>query len=52
LSIAFESSVFREGWQGAIEFRFKTDKAQAFHGVLSGLGAQKAPGAASPAAQR
>lgn len=30
LSISFESSVFREGWKGVIEFRFKTEKAILF----------------------
>lgn len=51
LSISFESSVFREGWQGMLECRFKTDKARAFHDVLRGLGAQEAPAAASPSAR-
>jgi hypothetical protein len=52
LSLAFEPAVFQEGWQGTLEFRFKTNKAQAFYDALSGLGAQEALGAASPAAQR
>ena len=34
LSITFESSDFRKGWQGAIEFRFKTPKAAQFHDTL------------------
>ncbi len=40
LSISFESSVFRDGWAGVIEFRFKTEKAHEFHEVLKSLGAQ------------
>jgi hypothetical protein len=34
LSIAFESSVFREDWRGVMEFRFNTERAQLFHDVL------------------
>jgi len=30
LSISFESSVFRDGWEGIIEFKFKTEKAKLF----------------------
>jgi hypothetical protein len=41
LSISFESSLFRVGWQGLIELRFNTEKAQQFHDVLISLGAQK-----------
>ena len=41
LSISFESSVFRDGWAGVIEFRFKTEKAHEFHDVLKSLGAQQ-----------
>lgn len=41
LSIAFESSLFREGWQGHIEFRFNTDKAQRFYSALVSHGAQR-----------
>lgn len=43
LSISFESSVFREGWSGLIEFRFKTDKARLFREALLAIGAQQAP---------
>jgi hypothetical protein len=39
LSISFESSVFREGWQGVIQFRFKTDEAHWFQDVLGHFGA-------------
>ena len=41
LSISFESSVFREGWEGVIEYRFKTEKAIQFDDVLRSLGAQQ-----------
>lgn len=38
LSVSFESSVFRDGWQGVIEYRFKTDKAIQFQDALISLG--------------
>lgn len=38
LSISFESSTFREGWSGVMEFRFRTDKAPRFHEVLVSMG--------------
>ncbi len=41
LSISFESFFFRVGWQGLVELRFNTEKAQQFHDVLISLGAQK-----------
>lgn len=41
LSISFESSVFRDGWDGVIEYRFKTDKAIQFQDALMSLGVQK-----------
>ena len=41
LSISFESSRFRDGWAGVIEFLFKTEKAQQFHDALIGIGAQQ-----------
>ena len=34
LSIAFESSLFREGWNGVIEMRFHSDITHRFHDVL------------------
>lgn len=40
LSLSFESSVFREGWQGVVEFRFHTEKALQFADVLKSLGAR------------
>jgi hypothetical protein len=43
LSISFESSLFRKGWQGIIEFKFKTEKAKLFYHALSALGAQPKP---------
>ena len=41
LSISFESSVFRDGWEGVIEYRFKTDKAIQFQEALMSLGVKK-----------
>ena len=41
LSLSFESSNFRKGWQGMIEFRFNTDKALLFHDALVAIGAQQ-----------
>ncbi len=41
LSISFESSVFREEWEGEIELRFKTEKAQQFYQVLSSICTQQ-----------
>jgi hypothetical protein len=49
LSIAFESSVFREEWRGVIEFRFNTERAQLFHDTLRSTGAR---GSASEPLQR
>ncbi len=40
LRLSFESSNFREGWQGVIEFRFGTDKALSFREALVAIGAQ------------
>jgi hypothetical protein len=40
LSLSFESSVFREGWQGVVEFRFQAEKALQFADVLGSLGAR------------
>ena len=41
LCLSFESSVFREGWEGVIEFRFNTDKALLFRDALVAIGAQQ-----------
>jgi hypothetical protein len=41
LCVSFESSVFREGWEGVIEFRFNTDKAIQFRDALVAIGAQE-----------
>lgn len=38
LAVSFESSLFREGWSGVMEFRFLTDKAVRFHEELLKLG--------------
>lgn len=38
LAIAFESGRFREGWEGVIEFRLKTDKAADFYNALIAIG--------------
>lgn len=40
LSLSFESSVFRERWQGVVEFRLQTEKAPQFANVLRSLGAR------------
>lgn len=40
LRVSFESSHFHEGWRGVMEFRFKTDKAEAFREALLESGAQ------------
>jgi hypothetical protein len=41
LCLSFESSNFREGWQGVIVFRFATDKALSFRDALVAIGAQQ-----------
>ena len=41
LCLSFESSDFRKGWQGVIEFRFNTDKAVQFCEALVAIGAQQ-----------
>lgn len=41
LCLSFESSVFREGWQGEIEYRFRTEKAQRFQDLLLALGVRQ-----------
>ncbi len=41
LCLSFESSNFREGWHGVIEFRFATDKAYSFREALVTIGAQQ-----------
>ncbi len=41
LAISFESSVFRKGWEGLIEYQFKTQKALEFQNVIKSLGAQQ-----------
>ncbi len=41
LWLSFESSSFREGWDGVIEFRFNTDKALLFRDALIAIGAQQ-----------
>lgn len=38
-SISFESSDFREGWSGRVEFLFRTGKAREFHDALTSAGA-------------
>lgn len=40
LSISFQSSLFKKNWEGVIEFRFKTEKAQEFYNVLIEKGLQ------------
>ncbi|MCG8642412.1 MAG: hypothetical protein MI862_21985 [Desulfobacterales bacterium] len=41
LSISFESSAFRGGWEGIVEFKFKTEKAKRFYHALGAIGARK-----------
>lgn len=41
LSISFESSSFREGWEGVIELSFHTEKALLFHDALLSIGVQR-----------
>ena len=41
LCLSFESSDFREGWQGVIQLRFNTDKAHQFVDALLAIGAQQ-----------
>ncbi len=41
LCLSFESSTFREGWDGLIELRLNTDKAHQFHKALIKIGAQQ-----------
>jgi hypothetical protein len=50
LCLSFESSNFREGWNGLIEFRFNTNKAHQFREALIEIGAQQgaAPDTRSP----
>jgi len=50
LSLSFESSLFRDGWEGVIEFRFKTEKALQFCGALKSLHARQ--GAPTDAAKQ
>jgi len=40
LSISFQSSLFHKNWEGVIEFRFKTEKAQEFYNALIEKGLQ------------
>ena len=40
LTLSFESSLYREGWQGIIEFRFQTEQAIEFRSALMSMGAQ------------
>lgn len=39
-SLSFESSHFRDRWEGVIEYRFNTEKAQQFFEAFKSLGAQ------------
>lgn len=41
LCLSFESSNFREEWEGVIEFRFNTEKALLFRDALITIGAQQ-----------
>lgn len=39
--LSFESSNFNEGWQGVVEFRFRTDKAHSFQEAFVATGARQ-----------
>ncbi|EGV20432.1 hypothetical protein [Thiocapsa marina] len=41
LLVSFESSVFRDKWDGVIEFKFKTEKARQFGDALKCIGARQ-----------
>ncbi|MGB5444347.1 MAG: hypothetical protein WBM99_02480 [Psychromonas sp.] len=41
LCLSFESSDFREGWDGLIEFRFNTNRAHQFREALIEIGVQQ-----------
>lgn len=41
LVISFDSSLFRQGCTGIIQFRFRTDKAQDFCDIMASLGARQ-----------
>ena len=41
LELSFESSDFRQGWQGVMEFHFRTDKAHAFLEALTAVGVRR-----------
>lgn len=41
LSISFESSIFREGWEGVIELSFCTEKALLFRDAFLSIGVQQ-----------
>ncbi len=47
ISVSFESSAFRQGWEGVMEFRFDTEKALQFRDALVSIGARQ--GAAAQA---
>ena len=40
ITISFEASSFYDDWQGVVELRFNTPKAQDFHDALMGFGVQ------------
>ena len=41
LSISFEASAFRTGWEGVMMYHFNTNKAQEFLEVLTSMGARQ-----------
>jgi len=41
LSLSFESSVFRNQWEGIVEFEFETQKARQFRDALKSVGARE-----------
>lgn len=52
LSLSFESSNFREAWEGIIEFQFHTDKALLFRDALTAIGAQQGTAAQTEKSRR
>lgn len=41
LVLSFESSDFRQGWRGVMEFHFQTNKAHAFLDTLTAIGVRR-----------
>ncbi len=52
IALSFESAMFHDDWQGAIELRLGTEKAQEFYDVLTALGVQQGSAADADKQQR